>query len=144
MIVYPFISQFYSIIPAPNADEIIKTIDKFHNKSDYHDGNLWGDLCNLDNILLKSEDFIELYKPSIDLLSEELNKRFNYTLYNPWLNLYQRGNYQEVHNHKGYDIASVFFYNDGADFSKFFFMDTNSCNFSINYDKIMSDLIHFL
>ena len=52
--------------------------------------------------------------------------------------MYKRGYHQEIHAHKGNDISSVFFVNDGENFSKLFFFDRNSCNFSSKYEELIS------
>ena len=139
MITIPFSSEFYTIFPAPNAEKFISTIDEVCNtkqvNNDYFE---WGRYCKVDRIPLIWEDFIDLFKPSLDILSKKLNKRFDYTMYDPWLNLYNRNYYQEIHDHAGLDLSSVFFANDGNDFGKFFFVDRNSCNFSEVYEDLIS------
>ena len=136
MLVAPFTSEFYTIFPAPNADEFIEFIN--NSKDINNDHFNWGDHCKVDRIPLSWKDTIHLYKPSIELLYKELDKSFSYTLFDPWINLYKRGHYQEIHGHKGYDISSVFFANDGENFSKLFFFDRNSCNFSPKYEQLIS------
>ena len=59
-------------------------------------------------------------------------------MFNPWLNLYERDFYQEIHCHKGYDISSIFFVNDGGDFSEVLFYDRNATNFSDNFEDLIS------
>ena len=68
---------------------------------------------------IKSIDFIK------DIINNKLNAKFNFTIYNPWINLYKFGQHQEVHDHCGSDLSSVFFMNDG---DEFFFYDRNSTN----------------
>ena len=63
-------------------------------------------------------------------------------MYDPWLNLQKKGYYQEIHDHAGLDISSVFFANDGIDFGKFFFVDRHSCNFSEEYEDLISYTNH--
>ena len=139
MLVAPFTSEFYTIFPAPNADEFIDKINKSCNTKKIDNDHFdWGDKCKIDRIPLSWKDTIHLYKPSMELLYKELNKSFSYTLFDPWINLYKRGYHQEVHAHKGYDISSVFFVNDGENFSKLFFYDRNSCNFSSKYEQLIS------
>ena len=59
-------------------------------------------------------------------------------MFNPWLNLYERGYYQELHCHKGNDLSSIFFVNDGINFSELFFYDRNANNFSDNFEELIS------
>ena len=139
MLVAPFTSEFYTIFPAPNADEFIDLIDQACKNKDIDNDHFdWGNKCVIDRIPLSWKDTIDLYKPSIELLYKELNKSFSYTLFDPWINLYKKGYYQEIHAHKGNDISSVFFVNDGENFSKLFFSDRNSCNFSCKYEELIS------
>ena len=139
MLIAPFTSEFYTIFPAPNADEFIDSINESCNsKKINNDHFIWGTYCKVDRIPLSWKDTIDLYKPSIELLYKEFSKSFSYTLFDPWINLYKRGYYQEIHAHKGYDISSVFFANDGANFSELFFSDRNSIGFSYKYEQLIS------
>ena len=139
MLVAPFTSEFYTIFPAPNADEFIDLIDQACKNKDIDNDHFdWGNKCKIDRIPLSWKDTIHLYKPSIELLYKELNKSFNYILFDPWINLYKRGYHQEIHAHKGNDISSVFFVNDGENFSKLFFSDRNHLNFSYEYEQLIS------
>ena len=139
MINVPFSSEFYTVFQAPNAEEFISAIeDTCKTKKVNNEIFEWGRYCKVDRIPLIWQDFIELFKPSLELLSKELNKSFDYTMYDPWLNLYKRGHFQEIHDHGGLDISSVFFANDGVDFGKFFFIDRNSCMFSEEYEDLIS------
>ena len=136
MLVAPFTSEFYTIFPAPNADEFIELIDKSKDiNNDHFD---WGSKCKIDRIPIPWQDAIELYKPSIELLYKEFSKSFSYNFFDPWINLYKKGYYQEIHAHKGNDISSVFFANDGENFSKLFLSDRNHLNFSCQYEQLIS------
>ena len=142
MIKIPFLSEFFIVFPAPNSEELISKIDDVC-KTQKIDNDFfeWGKLCKVDRIPLLWQDFIDLYKPSIDVFCNQFNKDIKdikYTMYNPWLNLYKKGYYQEIHDHADHDISSVFFANDGIDFGKFFFYDRHSCNFSDNYEEFIS------
>jgi len=135
----PFPSEFFTLFPAPNSEELISKIEEVcHTKKIDNDGREWGKACKVDTIPLSWKDFLELYQPSIEVFCKIFKKDFKYTMYNPWLNLYKKGYYQEIHDHAGHDISSVFFANDGIDFGKFFFYDRHSCNFSDNYEDFIS------
>ena len=133
-----FLSDFYTIFHAPNSDELIEFCNKKSKSDVRNDLFSWGRHCKVDRVPLKWQDFIDLFKPSLELLSQELKKDFDYTMYDPWLNLYERHCYQEIHCHKGYDISSIFFVNDGVDFSELFFYDRNATNFSDNFEELIS------
>jgi len=143
MINSPFSSEFYTIFPAPNADELISSIEEVCNtKKVDNDFYEWVKYCKVDTIPLIWQDFQDLLKPSLEILSQRLKKNFEYTMYNPWLNLYKRGYYQEIHDHVIHDISCVFFVNTGIDFGKFFFMDRNSSNLSKEYKDLISYMDH--
>ena len=133
-----FLSDFYSIFHAPNSDELIEFCNKKSKSEVRNDLFSWGKLCKIDRVPLLWEEVIDLYKPSMEILSQQLNKSFQYTMFNPWLNLYKKNYYQEIHDHHEHDISSVFFVNDGVDFSKFFFYDRHSLNFSETYEELIS------
>ena len=138
MIVTPFTSDFYTIFPAPNVEELTEFCNKKSKSEVRNDLFSWGKLCKVDRVPLIWEEVINLYKPSMEILSQQLNKSFQYTMFNPWLNLYKKNYYQEIHCHKGYDISSIFFVNDGVDFSELFFYDRNATNFSDNFEELIS------
>ena len=139
MLTAPFVSEFYTIFPAPNADELIEFVNKTSDTKDIDNDHFeWGSKCKIDRIPIPWQDAIELYQPSMELLYKELSKSFSYTFFDPWINLYKRGYYQEIHAHKGNDISSVFFANDGENFSKLFLSDRNHLNFSCQYEQLIS------
>jgi len=123
-IVFP--SNFYLQFRAPNAKKLIDTINSYEDKLIDNSRFKWGDACSSDKIPLKLEDFLPLLKPSIDLFAKKLEVTFNYTLCNPWINLYKKGDFQEIHDHVSQDFACVFFANDGENFAQFYFADRNS------------------
>ena len=134
MINIPFSSEFYTVFPAPNSDELISKIDDVCNTQQVdNDFFEWGRYCKVDRIPLIWQDFLDLFKPSLELLSKKLNKSFDYTMYDPWLNLYKRGYYQEIHDHAGIDISSVFFANDGIDFGMIDIKNQTNCCIDVKF-----------
>ena len=143
MINIPFSSDFFTLFPAPNAEELISSIEEIcKTKKVDNDFRDWGKTCRVDTIPLLWQDFLDLYQPSIEVFCHLFKKDIKYTMYNPWLNLYKKGYYQEIHDHAGLDISSVFFANDGINYGKFFFTDRYSCNFSEEYEDLISYTNH--
>ena len=139
MITFPFKSEFYTIFPAPNSDELINLMDFYIDKNQFHNDDFnWGEYCKCDRIKLKWEELHSLLKPSLQILFNKLDKDVAYMIYNPWINLYKRGYFQEVHNRNGNDISCVFFANQGDNFGKFFFLDRHTNGYSLNYEELMS------
>ena len=130
-----FASNLYTKFKAPNSDEIMDAVNLHVQLDDYDDHKFeWGKRCDVNRILLKWEDCIDLYKPSLDVFANKLNTKFNFTIYNPWINLYKFGQHQEVHDHCGTDISSVFFMNDG---DEFYFYDRNSTNLTSPFKELI-------
>ena len=134
-----FFTEFYVIFRAPNADELISTIE---NVCDTHEVDndyfSWGKHCIVDRIPLRWENFNDLLIPSMKVFAHKLEKDFDYTMFDPWLNLYKKGYFQEIHDHAGNDISCVFFANQGDNFGRFFFTDRNSCNFTPEYEDLIN------
>ena len=118
-----FKANFYTKYQAPNADELINKINSYTEDSINNAEFSWGNKSSSDKIPLKWQDYLELLAPSVQLFANEFEVGFNYTLYDPWVNLYKRGDHQEVHNHPTH-LASVFIANDGEGFSQFYFLDS--------------------
>ena len=122
-----FGSSFYVKYEVPNAKELISIMDEHSMIYEVDNDKFeWGKRCSVDKILLKWEEYMDLLKPSIELFANDLDTSIKYTMYNPWMNLYKRGDHQEVHEHSGNDISCVFFANSGEGFSEFYFKDRNS------------------
>ena len=120
---YLFNANFFTIYQAPNANKLINKINSYTEDSIDNSDFSWGNKSSSDKIRLKWQDYMELLSPSIELLAEEFNADFDYTLYDPWINFYKRGDHQEVHGHPTH-LASVFIANDGEGFSQFYFLDS--------------------
>ena len=74
MISIPFSSEFYTVFPAPNSEELISKIDDVYNTQQVdNDFFEWGRYCKVDRIPLIWQDFLDLFKPSLELLSKKLN-----------------------------------------------------------------------
>ena len=64
----PFTSEFFTLFPAPNSEELISKIEEVcHTKKVDNDGREWGKACKVDTIPLLWQDFLELYQPSIEV-----------------------------------------------------------------------------
>ena len=75
--------------------------------------------------------------PSVDCISKELEYSGGYIIDHPWINLYTKGSFQELHDHFSWDLACVLFINDGENFSKFYVKDRNNVNTSENLQDIL-------
>ena len=144
-----FTTSFYSHFPAPNARELINAVDLYNNPDNIDNSKFtWGNLCDVDRIPLKKEDFHDLYKPSMEVAFQEFGGKFGYSMSDPWMNLYKRGQHQELHDHGGYDLSSVFFRHDGIGVSKddmgsFYFRDRNNSQLTQPIQQIVGYSAYF-
>lgn len=97
----------------------------------------WTKGCLVDTTFIDKVDFVDILKPSIDLLTgEAFREPANINSGYPWINRYKRGYHQEIHDHKT-DIASVFFLNDGKGFSEFYFYNRYNVTASNRLMKVL-------
>ena len=118
-----FPTSIYWVYKIPNFQEIKSFADSQKNVDNSNFS--WGQVCKIDRILLKSNQVENLIKPSLELFWESFKKPANIRMYHPWINLYKKDYFQEVHEHDS-DISCTFFLNDGPDFSKFYFFNRHS------------------
>jgi hypothetical protein len=132
-----FQSNFYVKFKAPNSQDLINYIESIDQSLINNQMFDWGTLSSSDKIALKSQELMEFISPNINELHERLKNKFSYILYDPWLNLYKRKDFQEIHAHHPRHLSSVFFANDGEGFSKFYFSDRHSNDTHPKLDKLI-------
>tara|TARA_B100002019_G_scaffold284151_1_gene291440 strand:+ start:1455 stop:2015 length:561 start_codon:yes stop_codon:yes gene_type:complete len=129
-----FPALYYWVYDIPNFAELQKYVD---SKKPNGKKEKWVDACKIDTIFIDKPDFLDIIKPSIDLFTNEaFNREMTINISFPWINHYTKGCFQEVHDHKS-DVASVFFLNEGKDFSEFFFYNRNNNSASLNFTDAM-------
>lgn len=120
---------------APNASELTKYVLE---KPEQFDDKSWAGNCILNTIPCTWQEMMPLLAPSFEQFSKIVGKGFNYTLYDPWINCYTEGSYQDIHDHYTADFACVFFPNMGENFGKFFFFDRNSHCVNPKWRKLLN------
>ena len=127
-------NQFFVQFKAPNADELTSYV---LNKSEEYIEFSWAAGCQLKTISCSAQEIGKLIEPSVDLFSERLGKPFRFNLSNPWINCYERGSYQDIHDHIESDFSSVFFPQEQEDdFGKFYFYDRYGNSLSPKWKKL--------
>ena len=116
----------YTSFIAPNAGELIDFVMSLDRDSIDNSKFSWGDKCIVDRIPILDYNIQNLIKPSVDYLLDLENLHLNYEMTFPWVNLYGKGGFQELHDHHENDFVCVFFANSGVNFSNFFFFDWNT------------------
>ena len=124
--IYPLYQRnFYAHFKAVNAKELIKKLDKEKIEKSSH---RWALNCKVKTLALDVQEYINLIGPNIDKFSELLQMNINCIVKEAWVNKYENGYHQEIHDHSPNDFSAVFFLNSGENFSKFYFYDRNLCN----------------
>ena len=145
LILFP--NAFYHQFQAPNAEELIAAIESdtdfdlppwCHDQKATEENFTWQELCNVKTLGVKAEKYMPLLAPSIDQFATALNINLQYYMWNPWINKYSKGGFQETHDHARHDFVCVFFANDGDNFAKFYFHDRNGNQLSHKMQTLMN------
>ena len=119
-----FPTSFYFKYDIPNFDELLEFHEEYITEES-NTGFNWNKFCNVITSSLPTEEALPLIKPSLELLSKDIGP-FKFTMFDPWVNTYKKGSYQEVHDHTENDFSAVFFLNNGDNFGEFFIKDRGS------------------
>jgi len=139
-----FNSNFYFKYKLPKFDVLLERLAEVEDTIEADNIRSWGNLCSLTTV---SEDqmsrinFSDIITEAIDLLSVDLKSELRYSVFHPWMNHYKKGDHQEPHIHDNCDLAAVIFLNQGEDFGKFYFLDSNASTVSRPWVPILSNLI---
>ena len=115
--------------PAVNATEFIAKI-KSVPREPQNDRFLWGTRSKCDKYLCEDiEEWVPFWRDNLRYFTDRLGQEgslhcgFHYRPYQPWINWYSRGNFQEMHDHNEHDLVGVFFAEVPEDGAKFYFED---------------------
>ena len=117
---YPFKSNFYVKFRPDNADELI---EKFMAIEADETSQSWTTHCKLKTTAMIFQDYLEEMSGLVKCFAVEMRYGMDITLQNPWLNHYERGYFQEIHDHINCDMSLVMFLNQGENFAEFYFYD---------------------
>jgi len=110
-----FPNYFFWKFEAPNFEEFINILEQEELEQNNFESE-WQQLCDVSKNLLSKEKYVSLLQPSLQHLGNYIGKSFKVDIDDPWVNLYQYGGFQEVHDHAGVDLTCVFFLNQGENF----------------------------
>ena len=128
-------NQFYVQFRAPNADELSSyVLNKPENFTQFE----WASECKVNTIDCPWEETQPLIIPSLKKFGELLGTDFECNFENPWINCYESGGYQEIHDHLGVDFASVFFPERENNFGEFYFHDRYSNSLNPKWKEIFN------
>ena len=131
-------NYFYSKYPYKKFDELREKIREATLKEDVEYS--WGDACSLTREAYSAEEFKDLLIQPVEYFAFETGMGFDVEVLDPWVNKYQKGDFQELHNHPTVDLAVVVFLNDGPDFGEFYFNDIGYTQFNPAWYPILKKL----
>ena len=134
---YPIFDEnsFFVQFKAPNCEELKKFV---LNKEETYTKFTWAEDCDVKTISCKWEETLELLRPSIDKFSESIGKSFKWRIYPPWINSYEKGGFQEIHDHVKFDFSCVFFPEIEEEFGKFYFYDRHGNSLGPAWSKLIN------
>jgi len=148
MITPIFPNYFYLLIPAPNKEELLKTIQ--HSKVDKKQTEMmqWAKRCKIEVEALHPSDLAGVIAESLNIFLTEMgikddNRFSKIQLISAWRNTYRKDSYQEIHDHLGggemSDLSGCIFLNDHCkDSSMFYFYNRHSSEISPSWRDAMT------
>ena len=113
-----FSQSFYWKFQAPNKEEL----STFVLAQESGDPVPWGKLCSVKMTQIL-DDILPMMQPSINKFCEEVDQRMLMSMNRPWVSHYEKGDYQEPHDHNDCDVVGVFFPEYLEGYSQFYFLD---------------------
>lgn len=144
MITSIFSSYFYDIIEPLNKDELLfmgenPPLDKDQRFN-------WGEDCGIKLERLLSKEFERLIYPTLSQFQKKFNRTRKYNIGEVWKTTYNKGSFQEMHDHAGCEISGVLFLDDKEENgSKFYFYNRHSSELTLTWLEILSSpLNHYI
>ena len=131
-----FPRKFYIKFKAPCCEDLIDFVQQSHKIKNYRFS--WGTKCIVDKSPIDWNLGESMLLPSIEKLKVVLDNDFGFNSFDPWINSYERGSFQEIHDHLGHDFSCVFFANIKPDFGSLYFSDRDSNSLPRGWDKIIN------
>jgi len=145
-----FSNYFYSLITPPNKEELIATLNNAEINEKGTKELIWPNACEIKVESLHprgvGQSLAQCLKPFfLELEVVEGDKEYdNMRMLGVWRNTYNKGYYQEIHNHLGLDgadLSGVVFLNDHVEgASQFYFYNKEFCEISPSWMKIMNNM----
>ena len=131
-----FTHNFFVQFQAHNKEQFYFEVEneQVKNSNEYS----WSSKCRVSTTRLDILKYTNFLQPNIEEFAKIIGKDFNYHINDIWLNTYDVGSYQEIHDHVPADISCVFFPNTGEKFSEFYFRDRSSADVSYKLKQILN------
>jgi hypothetical protein len=127
-----FSNYFYDLVEPSNKEEILNIAENppLHENQNFE----WSKDCSVSLERLSYNVFGELIFPTL----LEFQKKFNidrpFAVEDVWKTTYEKGSFQEIHDHSGCEISCVIFLDDQEeDGSRFFFYNRHGSELSLSW-----------
>ena len=139
MIVSIFPNNFYSLISAPNKEEIFKEFENPKVDRKESQAVTWNRNCDVKVEVLYPDQVVKFLKPTLDIFLAQFNFPVEVNIDQIWRNTYERGGYQEIHDHCGHgDLSGCLFLGDiGSSDGKFYFYNRHGSEVNIGWKKLL-------
>ena len=119
-----FLNNYYYHAPCINFNEIEDIVNTYTEDDIDNDNFDWGNNCDMDRTPVRNSNILPLISDNFKAFADEVGAKVKAKLWEPWLNTYKKAQYQDVHDHAEHYFAAIIFMNEGVDFAKLYFMDT--------------------
>ena len=140
MIVSIFPNNFYSLISAPNKEEIFKEFENPKVDRKKSEGVRWNQYCNVKVDALYPDQVAKFLKPTLDIFLAQFNFSVEVNIDQIWRNTYERGGYQEIHDHSEHgDLSGCLFLGDiRSSDGKFYFYNRHGSEVKTVWKKLLN------
>ena len=128
-------SSFFVKFKAPNYQTLTNFV---LNKEEIYYHCDWTEICDINIVKCTWQETIQLLAPSVNQFADFIGKNFNWTIYDPWINYYKKGQFQETHDHLQYDFSCVFFPTVKENFSQFYFYNRYANSVSKSWFNLLN------
>tara|TARA_B100001248_G_C27183225_1_gene363354 strand:- start:57 stop:626 length:570 start_codon:yes stop_codon:yes gene_type:complete len=104
-------------------DEIKNIVNDYDENDINNEAFDWGINCDMDRIEVKNPDIYEFLSHNVREFADNFGIKIKFKIFEPWLNTYKKGQYQEIHDHADHHFAATIFMNTGNDFGKIYFQN---------------------
>ena len=118
-----FLNNYFYHAPCIHFKEIEEIVNTYTESDIDNDAFDWGYNCDMDRTPVRNEDIFPFISENVRAFAGELGAKFKCKIYEPWLNTYKKGQYQEIHDHADHHFAATIFMNTGNDFGKIYFQN---------------------
>lgn len=131
-------NYFYFQYPYKNHKELLEAIEATDPQE--KSSSTFGSFSSVEKKSYLATDFKELLLQPIEYFAFENGIGLDVDVLNPWMNVYRKKDFLEIHNHPASDLSVVIFLNDGPNFGQFYFSDPSYTQFNRMWYPILEKI----